>query len=73
MSLVNEFEKQGNFLFRYRGQFPVLLFLLAVPFLYWTDSSSIIQFLKNGQTENHGQSNIGKTYMGINAFKGYTV
>ena len=41
MSLVNEFEKQGNFLFRYRGQFPVLLFLLAVPFLYWTDAASL--------------------------------
>ena len=47
MALVNEFEKQGNFLFRYRGQFPVLLFLLAVPFLYWTDTSSISEFLKN--------------------------
>tara|TARA_B100000900_G_scaffold408162_1_gene422000 strand:+ start:1204 stop:1947 length:744 start_codon:yes stop_codon:yes gene_type:complete len=41
MALVNEFEKQGNFLFRYRGQFPVLLFLLAVPFLYWTDTASL--------------------------------
>ena len=41
MALVNEFEKQGNFLFRYRGQFPVLLFLLAVPFLYWTDVTSL--------------------------------
>ena len=47
MALVNEFEKQGNFLFRYRGQFPVLLFLLAVPFLYWTDTSSTSEFLKN--------------------------
>ena len=27
MSLVDSFEKQGNFLFKYRGQFPVLLFL----------------------------------------------
>ena len=41
MALVNEFEKQGNFLFRYRGQFPVLLFLLAVPFLYWSDTTSL--------------------------------
>ena len=47
MALVNEFEKQGSFLFRYRGQFPVLLFLLAVPFLYWTDTSSISEYLKN--------------------------
>ncbi len=37
MSLVNSWEEQGNFLFKYRGQFPVLLFLLAVPFLFLTD------------------------------------
>ena len=37
MSLVNSLEKQGNFLFKYRGQFPVLLFVLAVPFLFLTD------------------------------------
>ena len=48
MALVKEFEKQGNFLFRYRGQFPVLLFLLSVPFLYWTDISSISEFLNQG-------------------------
>ena len=44
MALVKDFEKQGNFLFRYRGQFPVLLFLLAVPFLYWTDTSTLSDF-----------------------------
>jgi protein-S-isoprenylcysteine O-methyltransferase Ste14 len=37
MALVNEFEKQGNFLFKYRGQFPVLLFILAIPFVYLTE------------------------------------
>lgn len=37
MSLVNSWEEQGNFLFKYRGQFPVLLFVLAVPFLFLTD------------------------------------
>lgn len=37
MSLVNSFEEQGNFLFKYRGQFPVLIFLVAVPFLCLTD------------------------------------
>ena len=47
MALVNEFEKQGNFLFRYRGQFPVLLFLLAIPFLYWTDTASLSDFSKD--------------------------
>ena len=37
----------GEFLFKYRGQIPVLLFLLVIPFIYKTDytlfSESIIQ------------------------------
>ena len=41
MDLVESLEKQGNFLFKYRGQFPTLLFLLAVPFIYFTDYNSI--------------------------------
>ena len=43
MALVDTWERHGNFLFKYRGQFPVLLFLIAIPFLYNTpiiDSSS---------------------------------
>ena len=39
MALVQSLEKQGNFLFKYRGQFPVLLFILAIPFIYVTDYS----------------------------------
>lgn len=39
MALVHSFEKSGNFLFRYRGQFPVVLFLLAIPVIYFTDYS----------------------------------
>ena len=35
--LLKSFEKQGNFLFKYRGQFPVILFLIALPFMYFTD------------------------------------
>lgn len=46
MALVNELEKQGNFFFRYRGQFPVFLFILSVPFLYLTDVKSLSPFLK---------------------------
>ena len=45
MALVNSWERQGNFLFKYRGQFPVILFVLSVPFLYFTESineSSIV-------------------------------
>jgi len=41
MALVQSFEKQGNFLFKYRGQFPVLLFILSVPFIYLTDYTLI--------------------------------
>ena len=39
MSLVRTFEKTGNTLFRYRGQIPMLLFLLAIPVIYFTDYS----------------------------------
>ena len=41
MSLLNSFEKQGNFLFKYRGQFPLILFLIALPFMYYTDYTAI--------------------------------
>lgn len=39
MALVHSMEKNGSFLFKYRGQFPILLFLLAVPVIYFTDYS----------------------------------
>jgi protein-S-isoprenylcysteine O-methyltransferase Ste14 len=37
MALIHSFEKSGNTLFRYRGQIPVILFLLTVPVVYFTD------------------------------------
>ncbi|SFT55055.1 lipid A phosphate methyltransferase [Lishizhenia tianjinensis] len=37
MALVHSFEKSGNFLFRYRGQIPTILFLLAIPVVYFTN------------------------------------
>ncbi len=37
MALVHSFEKNGNILFKYRGQIPVILFLLSVPAVYFTD------------------------------------
>lgn len=37
MALVHSFETSGNKLFKYRGQIPVILFLLAIPFVYFTD------------------------------------
>ena len=41
MALIQSMEKQGNFLFKYRGQFPVVLFVLALPFMYSTDYNNI--------------------------------
>lgn len=41
MALLHSFEKSGNILFRYRGQFPVILFLLAIPVIYFTSYSGI--------------------------------
>ncbi|MEE2699835.1 MAG: isoprenylcysteine carboxylmethyltransferase family protein [Bacteroidota bacterium] len=37
MALIQTFEKEGNFLFKYRGQFPAILFLIAIPFISTTD------------------------------------
>lgn len=37
MSLIHEFDKSGNFLFRHRGQIPVLFFLLAAPVILFSN------------------------------------
>lgn len=39
MALLHSFEKSGNTLFKYRGQIPVLLFVMVIPVLYFTDYS----------------------------------
>ncbi len=36
MALLHSFERSGNILFKYRGQIPVFLFVLALPFMYVT-------------------------------------
>ena len=41
MTLLRSTVKQGNFFFRYRGQFPILLFVLSIPFIYLTDYNNI--------------------------------
>ena len=41
MSLEQSLEKQGNFLFKYRGQFPLILFLLAIPFIYLSELTDL--------------------------------
>jgi len=37
MALIHSLEKNGNFLFKYRGQIPVVLFAMAIPVVYLTD------------------------------------
>lgn len=34
MALLHSFEKSGQYLFKYRGQIPILIFLIGIPFLY---------------------------------------
>lgn len=41
MALVHTLEKNGNFLFKHRGQIPLVLFFLAIPAIYFTDYESI--------------------------------
>lgn len=38
MALVDSFEQEGNWLFRWRGQLPVVLFVMAIPAIYLTDT-----------------------------------
>lgn len=45
MALVNSFEKEGNFLFRHRGQIPLVLFIAAVPIVYFTKIDYIDRLL----------------------------
>jgi protein-S-isoprenylcysteine O-methyltransferase Ste14 len=42
MALIHSFEKSGNFLFKYRGQLPVLLFIVAIPTIYITETKNIV-------------------------------
>ena len=36
MALINSFESSGNMLFRHRGQIPVVLFVMAIPVIYFS-------------------------------------
>lgn len=42
MALIHSFEESGNVLFKYRGQIPVVLFVLAIPVIYFTDYEGVI-------------------------------
>ena len=41
MLLLDLFKKQGENCFKYRGQLPIFLFLLVIPFILFTDYSMI--------------------------------
>ena len=47
MALINSLENSGNKLFRHRGQIPVILFIMAVPVIYFTDTSGLSEQSKN--------------------------
>lgn len=46
MALLHSFEKSGNFLFRWRGQFPLVLVLFAIPVIYTTNIDAIPSVFK---------------------------
>lgn len=49
MALIQSFEKTGNFFFKYRGQIPLIVFILGLPFLYF-QGKDFYQFLLDGNS-----------------------
>jgi protein-S-isoprenylcysteine O-methyltransferase Ste14 len=50
MALINSFEKSGNFLFKYRGHLPLILFFIAIPIAFltpyeWHSKNTFLAFL----------------------------
>ncbi len=50
MALIDSFEKSGNFLFKYRGHLPLVLFLVAIPVAIYTpynvlNKNELVRFL----------------------------
>lgn len=41
MALIHSLEKNGNILFKFRGQIPLVLFIMAIPVIYFTDYKDI--------------------------------
>jgi protein-S-isoprenylcysteine O-methyltransferase Ste14 len=44
MALLHSFERSGISLFKRRGQIPVVLFILAIPFMFFTDYDQMSNF-----------------------------
>ena len=68
MALIHSFEKSGNTLFKYRGQIPMLLFLFAVPIIYFTD----YDFLSVQQYQIFSYIAIGISVFGF-LFRAYAI
>ncbi len=47
MLLVRSFERQGQWLFKYRGYFPVTLFVLVIPFIWYQGRIPVNGWLEN--------------------------
>ncbi len=50
MALMHSFERSGNILFKYRGQIPIILFFLAIPFMLFTQYDEISESWITGLT-----------------------
>jgi len=44
MALQQEWEKQGNWLFRYRGQLPVVILIAGLALTYWSSGNNQLPF-----------------------------
>lgn len=52
MALIDSFEKNGNILFKYRGQIPAFIFILGLPFLYITYFTSYYTVFYGNQNKS---------------------
>ncbi len=50
MALLHSFERSGNTLFKHRGQIPIVLFILAIPFMFFTHYDQISESWGTGLT-----------------------
>jgi len=46
MALIHSFEKSGNTLFKHRGEIPIVLFIAAIPVVYYTNTSYLSENTK---------------------------
>lgn len=71
MALQEEFEQQGNFLFRYRGQLPIVIFVIGAFVLYFTRSENL-SFLNETHDKIYDFAALGISIIGL-FVRAYTV